>query len=155
MRIWLSLGDQAALLRAAELASPNETGGALLGFRGDGGGLVVTAIVGPGPRAVHEPTRFVPDHVHHEEEIARHYAESGRLHVYLGDWHSHPGGSCALSRADRRTLGRIARTADARMPHPIMLIVGGSGDHWRIVVHRYAKRSMFRFTHRLELVHFS
>lgn len=87
---------------------------------------VVCESVGPGPRAVHRRTRFLPDHQYHEQEAARIYLASGRIVSYLGDWHSHPRGSLALSVTDRRTLGRIARAPAARAPQPIMIVLAGS-----------------------------
>src|SRR5690606_33938556 len=87
--------------------------------------MVVRASVGPGPRAVHRRRGFVPDHVYHELETARIYADSGRVWSYLGDWHSHPSGTLVLSRTDRRTLARIARAPDARVPKPLMIVLAG------------------------------
>src|SRR5205823_8721378 len=54
--------------------------------------LVVTSAVGPGPGAVHERARFVPDHEYHYGELARLYADSVRRLQYLRDWHTHPDG---------------------------------------------------------------
>jgi len=153
-RLWLSITDEEFLLREAAERFPNETGGVLMGYRGEGGDLVVTAVLGPGPDAIHRPTSLVPDHVFHEEEIARLYEASGRRHQYLGDWHSHPGGSCALSRTDRRTLHRIARTPEARVPEPLMLVMGGGISTWRLCVHQVRRGPLFRTIHALRIVSF-
>src|SRR3546814_7384631 len=59
-------------------------------------------------------------------------ARSGRRETYLGDWHTHPDGTDVLSRADKATLRRIARTPDARAPRPVMLIANGEPEQWRI-----------------------
>jgi len=154
LRLWLSVAHEDMLLREAARTAPYETGGVLLGYRGEGGDVVVTDVVGPGPNASHARASFVPDHGYHDGEIARLYAESGRRHAYLGDWHSHPGGSCALSRTDRRTLRRIATTAEARAPEPLMLIVGGFVD-WTFAAHHLALgAAWFRPVRSLEIVRF-
>lgn len=95
--------------------------------------VVVTQLVGPGPSAIHESTRYVPDHTFQEREVARlHEASRGHL-LYLGDWHSHPAGALALSRTDRRTLFRIACAPEAGAPRPLMGIFAGGGDRvWRL-----------------------
>lgn len=118
--------------------APLETGGVLLGYwvhRRDerydapapswhsGAEVVITHALGPGPKAIHQRDAFSPDHEFHAHEVARIYAESGRMLTYLGDWHSHPTGTARLSRRDRTTLARIARSPDARAPHPLMLVI--------------------------------
>jgi integrative and conjugative element protein (TIGR02256 family) len=124
--VWMTAEIIAAMAVEATRHYPLETGGILLGYaNASGTQVVVHACVGPGPRAVHRRHGFVPDHVYHELETARIYADSGRLWSYLGDWHSHPSGTLVLSRTDRRTLARIARTRDARVPKPLMIVLAG------------------------------
>lgn len=122
--------------READRAAPFETGGVLLGYwtreptADDGGEVVVTAVIGPGPGAVHQRWVFMPDHDYHESEVERVYEVSGRQWTYLGDWHTHPDGPAHLSNKDRVTLRRIASAASARAPHPMMLLLAG-GRPWR------------------------
>ena len=124
--VWMTAEVIAAMEVEATRHYPLETGGILLGYANAlGTQVVVRASVGPGPRAVHRRRGFVPDHVYHELETARIYAESERVWSYLGDWHSHPCGTLALSRTDRRTLARIACAVEARAPKPIMMILAG------------------------------
>src|SRR5262245_43580637 len=81
-----------AMTIEADRTFPDETGGVLLGYWAKPySEVVVTQLIGPGPRAIHKRNRFIPDSDYQEEEIARLYKESGHLHVYLGDWHTHPG----------------------------------------------------------------
>jgi integrative and conjugative element protein (TIGR02256 family) len=117
----------------ADRAFPDETGGVLLGYWAKPySEIVITRLIGPGPRAIHKRNRFIPDSDYQEEEIARLYKESGYLHVYLGDWHTHPGSTAYLSPKDHRTLAIIAEFPEARMPVPIMAILGG--PPWSIKV---------------------
>lgn len=110
---------------------PHETGGVLLGYWGEDA-AVVADMVGPGPDALHGPNGFVPDAEYQEMEIAQRYETSGRIVTYMGDWHSHPGGSGRVSRLDLRTLHTIAREPAARAPAPIMLVVS-DGDPWKLM----------------------
>ncbi len=127
-RVWIDPSALDDILVETVRTAPNETGGVLVGYGDVGGGFVVTAAVGPGPNAVHEPYRFVPDHECHEREVARHYHASGRTETYLGDWHSHPTAAAYLSPRDRKTLRGIARERDARAPTPLMMVVGGKPE---------------------------
>ena len=131
--IWIAGAAINDLVVEATEKSPMETGGVLLGYQVDNGTTtVVTAVVGPGPRAQHTKTAYVPDHEYHEKEIARIYASSGRCTTYVGDWHSHPGGSLHLSRTDVRTLRTIARHKNARLPSPIMIVAASGSPEWDI-----------------------
>jgi integrative and conjugative element protein (TIGR02256 family) len=136
MRLWILSDALARIVEEANRQAPLETGGLLLGYERDSE-IVVTEVIGPGPAAGHGATTFIPDHEHQETELARLYEASGRRHTYLGDWHSHPGGSATLSRTDRRTLRRIARSPQARAPRPLMVVVhGGSSGEWQIAASR-------------------
>lgn len=147
--LWLARSAHNAMLREAAARHPRETGGVLLGYTGEGEDVVVTAAVGPGPGAVHERSRFVPDHAFHRAEVERIYAASGRRWTYLGDWHSHPDAAAYLSPTDADTLERIAGAEAARVPHPLMLILGQHGgaptgrraaEGWYVGAWRFARR---------------
>ncbi len=133
---WISRGALEGIAIEAERTARLETGGVLIGYCAGTADVVVTQSIGPGPKAVHGEIRFVPDADYHESSIAKVYAASGRRHVYLGDWHTHPGADVELSKRDCRVLKRIAETKGARMPHPIMGIVGGE-LRWSLAVWRY------------------
>lgn len=124
--VWISKDILSAMTTEAERKLPDETGGVILGYLNEQyNEAVIARITGPGPKAVHRRYSFTPDYKYQESEIAKHYRESGRLHTYLGDWHTHPRGSVSLSNTDRRTLRRIAMYKDARLPIPLMAILGG------------------------------
>jgi integrative and conjugative element protein (TIGR02256 family) len=105
--------------------------------------IAITGITGPGPNAKHTRTAFEPDYEYQDAEIARIYFESGRCHTYLGDWHTHPNSVAALSKKDKKALGRIALHKEARAPNPIMAILG-SGKPWRLRIWRFDTRSILR-----------
>jgi integrative and conjugative element protein (TIGR02256 family) len=131
---WVRASALSDMIAEADKWSPRETGGILIGYWSNRfSDVVVTNIIGPGPRAVHCKTSFQPDHDYQDIEVARLYLLSGRVHTYIGDWHTHPGATPEMSRADRRTLARIAQSPGARAPVPIMGILGGDKS-WRLAV---------------------
>lgn len=97
--------------------------------------VVITKVISAGPRALHGPGFFEPDWEFQQKQIDHYYARSGRLHTYLGDWHSHPDGVLRLSHRDRITLKLIKNHPEARAPSPLMLLVADS-DKWRLGVWR-------------------
>lgn len=135
--VWMPTATLRAMLIETERVAPLETGGVLVGYCVGRFDVIVVQSIGPGPKAIHATTRFVPDADFHEAAIADAYSISGRRHVYLGDWHSHPNGNTELSARDRRLLKTIAKTADARMSFPIMAILGGRTS-FDLIVWRYA-----------------
>jgi integrative and conjugative element protein (TIGR02256 family) len=131
--VWLELGVWPMLETEASRWAPRETGGVLIGYVAPPLRFVVTAAVGPGPRARHGRFWFVPDEHYHQEAVASIYNHSGRTWTYLGDWHTHPGGSRRLGWLDRLTLRRIAASSSARARTPLMGIVHGDAG-WNLTV---------------------
>lgn len=140
IRLPESVGDQ--LEAEADHHYPKESGGVLLGFPRPGkrAQIQICEQIGPGPKAVHLRDRFEPDSDWQADRIAERYIESGRVLAYLGDWHSHPGGTGTPSALDRSTARTIARCAEARAPNPLILIVFGRPGRWQIVAYRRGRR---------------
>lgn len=129
--LWIQESVRADLLRYRTAVFPLETGGILLGYAtedNDTRHWVVTEAIGPGDLAKHGQCRFTPDDDHHISEAKSHYRETGGHEYYLGDWHTHPNGSCRPSVLDRVTLYRNARRADHLGFFSLMLIIGGEID---------------------------
>lgn len=122
--LWLARTALEAMTREAASRHPFETGGVMLGYAGERDDVVVTTVIGPGPRAFHARSRFIPDHAYHDAEVARLYEASGRRWTYLGDWHTHPDAAAYLSPTDAETLERIAGARMARVSFPVMLGLG-------------------------------
>jgi len=140
---WISKTSLAFMIKEFLRSLPNETGGVLVGYwLADSEGVVITDVVGPGPSAKHGKISFVPDASYHESEIARLYEESGRLHAYLGDWHSHPDSTTRLSFTDRHTLLKIAQHVDARVRTPLMAVIGES-DPLTLQIWQHRPASVF------------
>lgn len=139
--VWLRERDLARMIVEARHFAPKETGGVFIGYRARGE-IVITDVVLSGPNAVHDRRSYRSDPLFESNEIARIYEQSGRMHSYLGDWHSHPAGSFRLSGKDKRALRTIARSEDARAEKPIMAILAGERDDWGIGVWEYFERSI-------------
>lgn len=126
-RVWVNEKVVAGIRSDANQHYPLETGGVLLGYL-SATEAVVTRFLDGGPHAIRSRASFTPDQGYHVDSIAQVYRESLCSTVYLGDWHSHPDGPLALSRKDRTTLHRIATYSEARIPTPLVMIIGGSYD---------------------------
>jgi len=151
--VWIKESAIGSITVLAEDKYPLETGGILIGYSAGVSELVVTNIVGPGPAAVHESSSFKPDYDFHAAESARLFNASGGTAVYLGDWHTHPDSSLPImSWKDRKTLTRIARSADARIPRPIMLIAAGRATVWRPRAWRGEQSAMWKLLGLVECV---
>ena len=142
--VWIPSEVEREHEREADRCSPLETGGVLLGYEDteEREQLQLVTTVGPGPRAAHRRHRFKPDSAWQRDRIATIYRNSGNVVTYLGDWHSHPHVSGKPSRLDRGTARRIARFTEARVPHPLMLIVSGGQDSWALHAYRYERRQL-------------
>lgn len=137
---WVATAARELMEAEARRRSPLETGGVLMGYWAeDQSAVVIADVVGPGPKAVHKRTSFVPDHLYQEREVERIYKESGRRITYLGDWHSHPGGPMMLSVVDRLTQLRIGLQQTARAPRALMAIIAG-GQPWTVGVWQLTRR---------------
>lgn len=113
-----------ALCREARRWRVRETGGALLGWRGDGDEPVVAAVLGPGPDAHHGFSSFEPNATWQNRQGADIYESSGRTIAYVGDWHTHPRSRPEPSRQDRKTAREIAGDEAFRTPRPLYAIAG-------------------------------
>lgn len=143
-QLWISELAFRNMVKEANHAYPMETGGVLVGYFAESGEPVVFAATGPGPRAVHLQSQFMPDHTWQCEQLEDFFQESSGAWVYLGDWHTHPDSSPKMSRLDQRTLRSIAKYKQAENPQPLMLIGGYSSDDWDWACYQYHNNSLFR-----------
>jgi integrative and conjugative element protein (TIGR02256 family) len=121
--VWLSYDALNFIEKEAIRPKTKETGGILMGYQ-VGQQAVITIAIGPGPKAEHNHKSFIPDQKFHVSEIERVYSASERTITYLGDWHSHPKQEPYLSHRDKLTFAKIANHKPARLPNPLMVVVG-------------------------------
>lgn len=118
------------MVRLARRHFPNEVGTALVGSYSDDGhvaritGLAPVTADSRGARTAFERgVRGLRDF------LARLFRRSGGLEHYVGEWHSHPGGSAFPSSTDERNTMGVARDAGAQCAECILLIVAVDPDH--------------------------
>jgi integrative and conjugative element protein (TIGR02256 family) len=144
--IWVSSNIIIELLTEFEMHFPKETGGVIMGYK-QTHNFYITHLIGPGPKAIHSARSFIPDDEYHEREIACVYNSSNGKLTYLGDWHTHPTEGAYLSELDKSTLRKIANYKPARLPKPLMLILGSQPlelkcwkyDSGRLVYNQFQK----------------
>lgn len=83
-------------------AGVNEAGGVLLGYR-RGPHLHGTIATVPAPRDRATPTRFRRQDPRHQKIALEAWRRSGGYVDWVGEWHSHPGGSPIPSHVDFKT----------------------------------------------------
>lgn len=143
MSFWMPKELLAEMAAEASKWSPLETGGVLMGYLSASNDVVVTAIVHAGPNAKRTRTTFRPDPKFQDDGIAGRYEASGRQDRYLGDWHTHPGGSARMSWRDHRTLQDIAEYGPARITNPLMVIL--HDDDWRIAAWQFSRKTFLAY----------
>lgn len=147
MAVWLTTTVSNALRNEAMRRFPLETGGMLLGWRRDNDCIIAGAI-GPGPEARHRPSSFDPDHDWQMKRFHAAFSQSGGDLDYLGDWHTHPRGSGALSVRDRRTLAQVCR----RVPRALMAVLSGPDARiWEFSCWRGENYKRFRWSPQFRL----
>lgn len=102
-----------------------ETGGILLGQGGGRPDFVVMVAGSPGPKAVHEPTRFVRDLDHATALAAQAWTELQA--VWIGEWHTHPTTGLTPSDADLTSYQRHVQDPDLGFDRFLSLIVATGG----------------------------
>lgn len=125
-RVWCAGSVLESFWALAAEHAPLETGGCLAGYYPkDTDDVVVTHVIGPGPAASHKRTKFVADRIFHDEELAVLWETSRRRIRYVGDWHSHPGGSSRLSSLDKVFMRHAVKTRQAYLKFSLVAIVYG------------------------------
>lgn len=109
-----------------------ETGGVLLGHEVDGdtpgvaGRIEVRRAGDPGPNAVRTPTRFVRD-AHHAQRLAD-LAYAADRSVWIGEWHTHPGGQTSPSPTDLGSYITLLDDVALRLERFVTVIVVASPE---------------------------
>ena len=122
--VWIRQSLLEQMISEVEFYSPLETGGSFFGYAAANNDVVITHLVAAGPNAKRTPNSFEPDQTYQLSEMEKLFYEKDSKLSYIGDWHSHPNNSPALSRKDEKTLLNIALVKESQCPYPIMLIIG-------------------------------
>lgn len=123
-RMWLAPSADATIRAEARTRRVVETGGPLFGyFDGKPHNCVAVVAGGPGPNACHRPFSFRADRDAIATAIRELHDRSVGVLSYIGEWHSHPGGSTAVSGRDLGALAALAEDGGVDVPEPVMVIV--------------------------------
>lgn len=123
-RLWLAENADATMRNEAKTRRLVETGGPLFGYIDPTSSDCVIAIAyGPGPGARHRVRSLIPDRVATQRAIWEVHSRSHGAFSYIGEWHTHPGGTARPSQRYVDTLATIASEPPVDVPEPIMVIV--------------------------------
>lgn len=107
---------------AATSSDGKETGGLLLGRGPNAADVVHVEQAGdPGPQAVRRPDFFLRDLNHADQLAARAWALDRR--VWVGEWHTHPGGQLQPSSRDLSTYATLLADVDLGFKAFVSIIV--------------------------------
>lgn len=125
-KVWCNRQVLNDLRELAAQEKPLETGGCFAGYYPqESQDIVITDVIGPGSDAVHMRTRFVPDREFHDHALEKLWERSQHKIRYVGDWHTHPGGSSALSSIDKAFMRHALRSRAAYLKYALVAIVFG------------------------------
>lgn len=137
--VHLSRSARDSMEADAQSAMPNETGGILTGWREGTEVIHVSAsFVISDPNA--SGHAFQRDFGRATEVLRAALDEEGRNSPigYVGEWHSHPA-HCGASRADKRSMRHIARTASGPV---VLVVISRSTTGWVVFAETFSR---FRF----------
>lgn len=113
-----------ALHQSALESYPNETGGFLVGNYISNNHAHVTCLVQPVKKTC-RPCSFERS-TEGMKTVWDNLFEQGL--IYLGEWHTHPNGSCDYSITDLETMRSIASSADVQIVKPLLIIISINVD---------------------------
>ena len=136
------------LILSTASSYPDETGGALVGYRlqrDDEQELwFVRTFIPPGPKALHGPSTFAQGGLFQAALLSllrrlERWPQSSpwkaKGPMYLGDWHSHPNFSNKPSAGDKATVCRLLKEEEELERFVVMVAGHGEGKEWSIGTH--------------------
>ena len=130
----VEIADEAtsAILSLCEQAAGLETGGILIGsYSADGFIARISEALGPPNGSRSTRTGFMRSPSGLKGILRRRWSSQ---QYYLGEWHFHPQGRGCPSPQDQRQLAEIGSDGAYACPKPILIVVGGCSNDWRIRV---------------------
>ena len=117
------------MIKTSQMAMRNETGGILIGYIKADGSAVIREATGK-PRG----SRFTSWTFLRKNDGLKPLLKERwiRNEHYLGEWHSHPGGTSTPSEQDRATMVAIASDEAYQCLAPILVIVATQGREVRL-----------------------
>ena len=140
----VKIGEEAtsAILSHCEQAAGLETGGILIGsYSADGVVARVNEALGPPKGSRSKRNEFMRSPLGLKGILQRRWSSQ---QYYLGEWHFHPRGRDCPSPQDQRQLAEIGSDGAYVCQKPILIVVGGCSNDWRIGVWVLADGELLR-----------
>jgi integrative and conjugative element protein (TIGR02256 family) len=118
--------------RGLRLRGPGiETGGMLLGCLDEATGVVhIDVATAPSPDSRCSAVHFQHGVEGTQEIVDHHCSRTGGLTMFVGMWHTHPGGAARPSPTDEAGMANLVTPVLGGPPRSLMLIVGGPTPAW-------------------------
>lgn len=126
--------QRARILMLCRQATPNETGGILIGYYTH---CLHWAILSDVSSATSDSVSGIGWFYRGTRGLQRLLLGTWKRkrHFYLGEWHFHPFGAAHPSRVDVEQMASIAGSANYHSPEPLLLLIGGEpGFNWEFRV---------------------
>lgn len=128
------------ILNHCQNASPNETGGIMVGYYSDDlRWAIITDITGPPNDSIlkrfflYRGTNGLQKLLNSKWKYKKHY--------YLGEWHFHPFSLPIPSQIDNMQMRSFANDRFLHCPEPILMILGGyPAGEWEITSYIFIKK---------------
>lgn len=118
------------MLKFISAAASKETGGILIGFYNENRDVaIVKTASGPPSDSDHGYTWFKRGTKGLQQLLLKLWKQK---EYYLGEWHYHPDASATPSLVDKAQMKQIANNINYHCPEPILVIIGGSPDHFEM-----------------------
>ena len=140
----VEIADEAtsAILSLCVQAAGLETGGILIGsYSADGTTARISEALGPPKGSRSTRIEFMRSPSGLKGILRRRWSSQ---QYYLGEWHFHPQGKGCPSPQDQRQLAKIGSDGAYACPKPILMVVGGCSNDWRIGVWVLADGQLLR-----------
>ncbi len=131
------------MISLAKKNYPNEIGSSLVGrYSSDKFTATVTNLAPPPPDSKGSRKSFHRGVQGTLEFFSSLFQKTKGKRHYVGEWHSHPGGSPLASRTDDITHSAIAADNDTDCRECVLLILGGNfQDHSELQVYVYSREN--------------
>lgn len=123
------------MLQYCDQASPNETGGILIGRYSSDLKTAYIMQITPAPEDSKQMTDQFYRGVNGLQAILDVAWDEGQH--YLGEWHSRPNGSSFPSEIDKKQMIDLSHNKQLKCPEPILVVVGRNKNIWDLSIHLY------------------
>lgn len=133
------------IVKAISKARTHETGGIIFGKYNNNLDCAMISQVTDAPPDSKSGRTWFNRGVKNLQELIMFYWHTKQY--YLGEWHYHPSSTPAPSLRDIHQMKAIAKNENYHCPEPILLIIGGTPDHFSIGLYILTRAGSFYALH--------